>query len=74
MTKKDQTPPGGGPRGVWQKTSFFTDLFFASFPNINYNIEYKVDCSYVNSSIWSWKARLCAFFAMWVLLEGSRSH
>ena len=33
LTKKDQTGGrGGGPRGGWQKTIFFPDFFFATFP------------------------------------------
>ena len=29
--KKDQTR-GGGPRGVWQKTTLFPDFFFGYLP------------------------------------------
>ena len=30
--KKDQTGGGGGPRGVWQKTTLFPDFFFGYLP------------------------------------------
>ena len=28
-----KTKPGGGPRGVWKKTTLFPDFFSATFPN-----------------------------------------
>ena len=35
--KKDQTR-GGGPRGVWQKTTLFPDFFSAYSPNYYYQV------------------------------------
>ena len=34
--KKTKLEGGGGPRGVWQKTTLFPDFFSATFP-YNYN-------------------------------------
>ena len=42
MTKKDQTPPRGGPRGVWQKTTVFSGFFCATFPYVMFLLPFYI--------------------------------